>query len=195
MEYLTKVQRPQDELFCGMYYAYYDPQIKETSEMSPPPPALTFMPEVTIQCDSSIREKVFQGWVGVCNVHSYTTPPPPPPLRIQPLSGRISAVTQLHSEAYVQSTLPTPSTQSTSTSEEWPQDTSTAEGGEGSKREDSGQTEGGENVASTAGHTVVPGGVFAGVGEFSSTLNPQAGSAGAQMKDLKMKYAKDAMLR
>ena len=121
-----------------------------------------------------------------------------PPLRIQPLSGRISAVTQLHSEAYVQSTLPTPSTQSTSTnttSEEWPQDTSTAEGGEESKREDSGQTEGGENVASTAGQTVVPGGMFAGVGEFSSTLNPQVGSAGAQMKDLKMKYAKDAMLR
>ena len=115
-------------------------------------------------------------------------PPPPIPLRIQPLSGRISAVTQL----------PTPSTQSTSTnttSEERPQDTSTAEGGEGSKREDSGQTEGGENVASTAGQTVVPGGMFAGVGEFSSTLNPQVGSAGAQMKDLKMKYAKDAMLR
>ena len=93
--------------------------------------------------------------------HSPPPPPPPPPLRIQPLSGRISAVTQLHSEAYVQSTLPTPSTQSTSTnttSEEQPQDTSTAEGGEGSKREDSSQTEGGENVASTAGQTVVPGG-------------------------------------
>jgi hypothetical protein len=39
--------------------------------------------------------------------------------------------------------------------------------------------------------------VFAGVGEFSSTPTPQDSSnqPQAQMKDLKMKYARDAMLR
>lgn len=70
-----------------------------------------------------------------------------------------------------------------------PEDMVVAEG----RREDGGQI---EDKASLASKTVVPGGgVFAGVGEFSSTLTPQAGGPLAQMKDLKMKYARDAMLR
>lgn len=78
-------------------------------------------------------------------------------------------------------------------SNEVPGDMMVTGGEEEGGREDGGQTE--EDKASLASKTVVPGGVFAGVGEFSSMLTPQEGEPVVQMKDLKMKYARDAMLR
>lgn len=110
--------------------------------------------------------------------------------RIQPLSGRVSAVTQLQSETYLRSPISTPGLQSTSSDESCGRPASDAAAEVG--REEEGQreeNEGEEDTASVASH----GDMFAGVGEFSQP--PQSSAPQAQMKDLNMKYARDAMLR
>lgn len=90
----------------------------------------------------------------------------------------MSAVTQLQSEAYV---CPCSSTNEIDGASRGIAETG-REGEEGSRGDEDGGATGG--------------GMFSGVGEFSSTANPQATPAApARLKDLNMKYAKDAMLR
>lgn len=138
--------------------------------------------------------------------------------RLEPLSGRISSVTQVLPEGRQPATALTTSDYScigSSRMDVTPGDRPGEEkegGGEGGGEEERGG--GGRGVGEGGGGVmehgkdmsgsgkegvagVIPGGVFAGVGEFLPTQKHHSSEEGQppQLRDLDMKYAEEAMLR